>query len=61
MMKPRGANAWWVAAFLLALLAVGIGWTAGGLASPLTWLAVALGVGAVACAVLAFRGRGRAG
>lgn len=57
MMKPRGAGAWWTAAILLAGLAAGVAWASFDLSRPTGWLAIAFGLAAVACAVVAVRAR----
>ena len=57
MMKPRGARAWWVAAFALALLAAGIASMGLDVRAPSGWAVMALAVAAIACALLAIRGR----
>lgn len=59
MMKPRGAGAWWTAAILLALLALGVVWIDADPRLSPGWIAFLLAVAAIGCAVMGIRvGRG---
>ena len=55
MMKPRGANAWWTAAIVLALVCVGVAYGDFDLAQPRGWAVLALAVAAIGSGILAFR------